>query len=296
MSKKIILITGATAGIGREAALHLAARGHRVIATGRREAALASLTAEAKTRGFELDTIRMDVTSEASIAEARELIERLTDGHGVDVLINNAGYGLAAPLVEATDADLRAQFDTNVFGLMAVTRAFAPAMIARRAGRIVNVASIGGRFTLPMMGAYHASKYAVEALSDALRNELAPFGIDTVIIEPGPIRTEFAERLNASASPYRNADSPYAAVIERAERVEQRTMAMAPGPEPVARAIARAVESRWPRTRYVTPVSNVVLLALLRALPTRLVDWALRAVMGLQAKRVAQAPRAALVA
>src|SRR5688572_13355578 len=144
MANKIVLITGATAGIGREAALHLAARGHRVIATGRREGALAALAAEARARGLAIDTVRMDVTSEPSIAEARELVDRLTDGHGVDVLINNAGYGLAAPLVQATDADLRAQFDTNVFGLMAVTRAFTPAMIERRAGRIVNVASIGG--------------------------------------------------------------------------------------------------------------------------------------------------------
>ncbi len=280
--KKIVLITGATAGIGREAALHLALRGHHVIATGRREAALAELRTEAEARGGRIDTVRLDVTNESSIREAREMVDRLTDGYGVDVLINNAGYGLAAPLVEATDRDLRAQFDTNVFGLMAVTRAFVPPMMARRTGRVVNVASIGGRITLPLMGAYHATKYAVEALSDALRNELAPFGVRVAIVEPGPIRTEFIERLNETALPYRQESSPYAGVLERAEEIERRTMAMATGPAPVARAIARAVESRRPSARYVAPFSSAVMLTVLRMMPTPVADWLLRALFGLR--------------
>ncbi|HZO13890.1 MAG TPA: SDR family oxidoreductase [Polyangiaceae bacterium] len=297
MSKQVVLITGATAGIGRHVALHLAARGHRVIATGRRASALVALEREARERGTTIETAVLDVTDEASIEAARVEIERLTDGHGLDVLVNNAGYGLAAPVVEATDADLRAQFDTNVFGLMAVTRAFAPSMMARGRGRILNVSSIGGRVTFPMMGVYHASKYALEALSDALRMELAPFGLDVVLIEPGPIKSEFTERMNQSADPYKNGDSLYQPIFARAEEIERRTMAMATGPEPIARAIAHAIESRRPRARYVAPRSSRFMLAFLRALPTRLADAIKRRVFGLDRARLAsphhQEPRLA---
>src|SRR5688572_8429659 len=128
MSKLIVLVTGATAGIGRHAALDLALEGHRVIATGRSETALARLRDDAARLGVELDTLRLDVVDAGSIEHAHALVERMTDGHGIDVLVNNAGYGLGAPLAEASDADLRAQFETNVFGLMAVTRAFLPKM------------------------------------------------------------------------------------------------------------------------------------------------------------------------
>src|SRR5688572_2228340 len=155
-----ILVTGSTSGIGKHAALHLARRGHTVIATGRNEGALAKLAGEAP--GLSLSTVRLDVTDARSIAEAAKEVDRLTGGRGVDVLVNNAGYGLAAPVVELRDEDVRAQFETNVFGLIAVTRAFVPAMIARKRGRVINIGSIGGRITFPMFGAYHATKYAVE--------------------------------------------------------------------------------------------------------------------------------------
>src|SRR5262249_61673087 len=129
------------------------------------------------------------VTDAASIAAAVAEVDRLTDGHGVDVLVNNAGFAAVCPLSEMSDADLRAQFETNVFGLMAVTRAFLPKMRARGSGRIVNVSSSGGRGTFPLMGAYHAPKYAVEALSHALRPELRALGMQGSVIRPGPIRT-----------------------------------------------------------------------------------------------------------
>jgi short-subunit dehydrogenase len=289
MSKQTVLITGATAGIGRYVALYLAERGHRVIATGRREQALAGLEREAQERGFAVEVVSLDVNDAASIASARVEVERLTDGQGVDVLINNAGYGLAAPVLEASDADLRAQFDTNVFGLMAVTRAFVPHMLDRGRGRVLNVSSIGGRVTFPMMGVYHASKYALEALSDALRMELAPFGIDVVLIEPGPIKSEFMERMNQSADPYRNDGSLYRGVFARAQAIEKRTMAMATGPTPVARAIAKAIRVRRPRARYVAPGSSRIMLAFLRALPTRLADAIKRSVFGLDRAHLAQA-------
>lgn len=276
---KNILITGATAGIGRHAALHLARKGHRVFATGRKQEALTSLAAEAQ--GLPLETLRLDVCDPASIEEARAEVARRTNGHGIDVLINNAGYGLAAPLAEMRDADLRAQFETNVFGVMAVTRAFLPAMMERGEGRVINVSSIGGRVTFPLFGAYHASKYALEALSDALRNEVAPFGVKVVIVEPGPVRTNFADTSLASVQPYRTATSAYGPVFALAEQIQRQADAMAVGPESTSRVLERAITSRRPPARYVVPFGSGLMLWAMRLLPTPVLDALMRRFMGL---------------
>src|SRR5262249_49168996 len=143
MKKLTILVTGATAGIGRHAALELAKRGHRVFAAGRRANALQALEKESKN----IEGIVLDVTTQESIDDAKESILRKTNDRGVDVVVNNAGWGLVGPLEEISDAELRSQFDTNVFGLMAVTRAFVPQMRERGFGRVVNVSSMGGRIT-----------------------------------------------------------------------------------------------------------------------------------------------------
>jgi len=278
--KQTILITGATSGIGKHAAIHLASRGHRVIASGRNPAALASLAQEAP----KLETLRIDVTDAASIAAAAAEIDRLTDGAGVDVLINNAGYGMAAPLSETTDADLRAQYETNVFGLMSVTRAFLPKMMGRRAGRILNVSSVGGRITLPLFGAYNSSKYAVESLSDALRRELRPFDVSVVLIEPGPIKTEFSNRSAEFVDKYRNDASPYAAIYARAGQIKRQADDMSTGPAVVTRAIERAVTARRPRARYVAPFFYRLVLGLVALLPTRWVDAILTRTVGLTKK------------
>jgi NAD(P)-dependent dehydrogenase (short-subunit alcohol dehydrogenase family) len=280
---KTILITGATAGIGRHAALHFAKLGHHVIATGRGAAALAELS---KSAVGKLDTVRLDVTDAASIAAAVVDVDRLTGDHGVDVLINNAGYGLAAPLEEVSETDLRAQFETNVFGLMAVTRAFLPRMRARGAGRIINVSSVGGRVTFPMFGAYHASKYAVEALSDAFRLELAPFGIQVSLIEPGPIRSEFNARSMAIIDRYKSDSSPYAGVYARANEISAQADKMAAGPEATSKAMERAITSRRPYARYVVPFTSRLTLWFLSSLPTGLRDWVMRAFVGHTKKSV----------
>lgn len=282
-----ILITGATAGIGRAAALHLAKQGHHVIATGRRQGALDELAQRAEDEGWALDTIRLDVTDETSIAQARAATDVLTDGRGLDVLVNNAGYGQAAPIAEVSQADLKRQFDTNVFGLMAVTRAFLDDMVERGRGRIINVSSVGGRITFPMMGVYHASKYAVEALSDALRMEVAPYGVEVSLIEPGPINTDFVDNMNAAADSYKdNEGSRYRATFERAKTIESRAMSMAPGPAVIARAIERAATDRRPRARYVAPFSSQLALSVLDALPTRFRDFLFRLLFGLSRKRL----------
>lgn len=271
---KTVLITGATGGIGREAALHLARAGFRVIGTGRGEAGLAALRRDAEALGVTLETARLDVTDEASIRACAERVRELAGG--IDVLVNNAGYGLAGPLEEVSDADLRAVFDTNVFGLMAVTRAFLPQLRARK-GRVLNVSSVGGRVTFPFFGAYHATKYAVEALSDALRRELAPFGVQVVLIEPGAIRTEFSERSVATLND-RVADtaSPYAAIYARAREIQALSDSTAVGPEVIAKVTERAIQARRPAARYIAPFQSRIMVALLTTLPTRWVDAMLR--------------------
>ncbi len=288
--QQIILITGATSGIGRFTACQLAERGHGVLATGRNAVALAKLQAEAPAG---LETLQLDVTDAASIARAKAEVDARTGGYGVDVLVNNAGYGTAGPTELVTDEDLRAQYDVNVFGLMAVTRAFVPAMRARGAGRVVNVSSLGGRITLPFLGTYNSTKYAVESLSDALRVELAPFGVRVSLIEPGVIETGFADRSVAEAQKYQQPDSPYWPVLKRVDEMRRMSDSTAVGPACIARAIERAATARWPRARYVAPLRARLAVGFLRALPTWLADATLRLAFGLTRRRFRAAIAAA---
>lgn len=288
-----ILITGATAGIGRRTALDLAAAGHRVIASGRRVDALAALAAESPSP---IHTVRLDVTDAASISAAVVEVDRITDGHGLDVLVNNAGYGIVGPTELVSDADLKRQYETNVFGLMAVTRAFLPRMRQRGSGRIINVSSMGGRMTLPLMGVYNSTKYALESLSDALRLELAMFGIQVVLIEPGYIRTEFTHTSMKEAEAYRDAASPYAAAMLQLEAAEKKMGKTAVGPEYISRAIHAAIRARRPRARYVAPLSGHLLFVLLAVLPTSWVDAVFRRLTGLTAPRRQSRPATPLAA
>jgi short-subunit dehydrogenase len=271
---KIVLITGATAGIGRTTALHLARAGHHVIATGRKPAELAKLKAEAG--ASKLDTVMLDVTSAASIAAAAVEVDQLTSGHGLDVLVNNAGFGVLGPTSEIDDAEMRRQYETNVFGLMNVTRAFLPKMLERRAGRIINVSSVGGRLTLPYFGVYNSTKYAVESLSDALRYELRPFGIDVSMIEPGVIRTNF--EATAASGLGRFEGTAFEVAVAKYEQMSKMADRFASNPIVIAKAISRAVNARRPAARYVAPFSTNFVLLMKTVLPTRLWDWAMRKV------------------
>lgn len=273
-NSKTVLITGATAGIGRTTALHLARLGHHVIASGRKPTELARLAADANGLAGTLDTVALDVTQPASIAAAVEAVARLTGDRGLDALINNAGFGVLGPTSEISDAEMRRQYETNVFGLMNVTRAFLPGMRARRAGRIINVSSMGGRITLPYFGVYNSTKYAVESLSDALRYELRPFGIDVALIEPGVIRTNFEATAVSGLDGF--AATPYRRALANYERMSRSADRFASNPIVVARAIARAVEARRPAARYVTPRITSVALWLSAFLPTSVWDWAMR--------------------
>lgn len=219
-SSSVILITGAASGIGRALALNAHARGHTVYATDRDTTALAALAEQG------LRTQCLDVTSAVDIAK---LVARLeADGVGPDVLINNAGFGAIAPVLEIAPERLRAQFEVNVFAIVALCQALAPRMIARGQGSIVNIGSISGLVTTPFAGAYCASKAAVHAFSDALRMELQPFGIRVITVQPGGIRSDFGAAAAQSASAGLQADSRYAAVadgiIARAEASQDGAM------------------------------------------------------------------------
>ena len=265
-----VVVTGASSGIGRAAAVELARRGHLVFAAARREEALAGLAAA--TPGVQ--AVGLDVTDADSVRRAWAKIEAGTGGAGVDVLVNNAGFALAGPVETLAGPDVQRQFATNVFGLLTMTRAALPAMRARGSGRIINLSSLVGRTTFPGMGVYGATKYAVEALSDALRQEVAGFGIQVVIIEPGFVATGLGESADARAGAAQPAPSAYASMVAAGEKYLARQIARGIAPERVAAVIANAAEDRRPRTRYVVPGRARPLITLLTSLPDRLADRA----------------------
>jgi NADP-dependent 3-hydroxy acid dehydrogenase YdfG len=267
-------VTGASSGIGRAVAIELARRGHTVFAAARRRAALDDLAASH--RG--IVAVPLDVTDEDSIDRAWSEISSADPAAGVDVLVNAAGYALTGPIETLSTAEVKRQFDTNVFGLLAVTRTVLPSMRARRAGRIVNISSIVGRTSFPAMGVYGATKYAVEALSDSLRMELAPIGIKVVLIEPGFVATDIVDastRERGEIGVGSGVDG-YGPLIEGADRFLAKQMKRAMPASVLARTIANAAESRRPHTRYLAPVSAKGLVGVFTWLPDRVADVAKR--------------------
>lgn len=259
---KAILITGCSTGIGRAAAERLAKRGHTVYATARRLDAIDDL------RAAGCKTLSLDVCDEMSM---RAAVDAVVAAEGaVGALVNNAGYGQDGPVEEVSMDDVRRQFDTNVFGLIRMTQLVLPGMRAQRWGRIVNVGSMGGKLVFPGGGMYHATKFAVEALTDALRFELRPFGIGVSVIEPGAIRSQFLNTSLATMGGKTGADaSPYAALkaVVDARYRSSGNGRLSAGPEIVAKAIEHAVTSKRPRTRYPLTPGARTLLALRRVLP-----------------------------
>ena len=180
-----VLVTGATDGLGRATAIFLAKQGYHVFAAGRNAQKRASLEAEAKKENLPIETLEMDVTDDASVDRAVAEIER--SAGPVEILVNNAGIAIAAVMEEISLADLHKQFETNVFGLVRVSQRVLPSMRERGRGRIINMSSVAGKVSSPLFGPYAGSKHAVEAISDAMRIELIPFGVQVVLIEPGYI-------------------------------------------------------------------------------------------------------------
>jgi len=259
---RVALVTGASSGIGKATAIALAAAGFVTYATARRVETLADL----KAAGCE--TLPLDVTDEDSMVAAVRMVEA-THG-GVDVLVNNAGYGEYGPLEELALDDVRREFETNVFGLLRMSQLVLPGMRARGWGRIINVSSMGGEMALPAGGAYHASKYAVEALSDVLRAEVAAFGVAVSVIQPGGVRTNFMARATGSSTIQRDT-GPYARLNARLITGTQSDafQRLWHSPEDIARVIVRAAQATRPHTRYKISLEAHLLPALRRILPDR---------------------------
>jgi NAD(P)-dependent dehydrogenase (short-subunit alcohol dehydrogenase family) len=259
-TSRAVLITGCSSGIGRATAERLAASGWTVYATARKPETLSALEA----RGCR--TLALDVTDEASMQAAVQAVE---SEHGsVGALVNNAGYSQSGAIETVPLEKVRAQFETNVFGLVRLTQLVLPAMRRAGAGRIVNLSSMGGKLVFPGGGFYHATKYAVEAISDALRFEVKGFGVDVVIVEPGLIRTEFGTTAAGGVSEAGDGEGDYAQFNAHvATATEQIYESGGPigrlggPPDAVAKAIEKALSARRPRPRYTVTPSAKVLLA-----------------------------------
>nr|WP_256690767.1 oxidoreductase [Actinomyces oris] len=270
---RVALVTGASSGIGEDTARRLQALGYIVYGAARRTDRLQALTADG------IRPLAMDVTDDASMTTG---VNRILEETGrIDVLVNNAGYGSYGAIEDVPIDEARRQFEVNVFGLARLTQLVSPHMRAQGSGTIINISSIGGRLTTPLGGWYHATKYAVEALSDALRMELRPFGIDVVVVEPGAIRTAWwsiaADHLEATAEGSAYADQIRA--VAGAMRSESNQRRFSP-PVVIARTVGKIITSRRPRTRYAVGFMAGPLIAARRVLPDRAFDQLISAAFG----------------
>ncbi len=268
-----VLITGCSSGIGRATAERLAGSGRTVYATARRLDSIAELEG----RGCRL--LALDVCDEGSMQAAVAEVERAEGAVGV--LVNNAGYSQNGPIEEVSREDVRRQFETNVFGLIRMSQLVLPERRRGGSGKIVNVGSMGGKFTFPGAGLYHATKHAVEAISDALRFEVGGLGVDVVLIEPGLIKTRFGETAVGSVDSSDSDEGPYAELKRGVARLtlgayEGPLSRLGGGPEAVARTIERAISTDHPRARYRVTLSAPLIIAQRRLLPDRLWDAFLR--------------------
>jgi NAD(P)-dependent dehydrogenase (short-subunit alcohol dehydrogenase family) len=270
-ASSVVLITGCSTGIGRATASRLAKAGHVVYATARNEDSIADL------REFGCRTLSLDVTDEASMTSA---VARVTAEQGaVGALVNNAGYSQSGAIETLDMGELRRQFETNVFGLVRMCQLVLPGMRERRSGRIVNLSSMGANFTFPGGGAYHATKYAVEAFSDALRFEVRDFGIEVVIIQPGLIRSEFGATAATAVRTGQSDDAgPYAQFnVDVAETTtaayEKGPLARFAGdPDDVAVAVEKAITVRRPKVRMRVTGSAHILITQRRLMTDRVWD------------------------
>jgi short-subunit dehydrogenase len=261
--KKVVLITGASAGIGKETAKLLAGEGFVVYAAARRIDKMQNL----KALGIKL--LQMDITLDDSVTKAVE--EIMSNEKQIDVLVNNAGYGSYGSLEDVALSEARYQFEVNIFGLARLTQLILPHMREKRAGKIINISSTGGKFGEPHGAWYHATKYAVEGLSDCLRMELKQFGIDVVIIEPGAILTEWnsiarENLMNVSGN------TAYADLAKKHVRLLAKADARGSHPIVIAKTIVKAALANKPKVRYAAGAGARLILFLKTILPDRLFD------------------------
>ena len=269
--QKVILITGASSGIGYDAAFILAGQGHKVYGAARRVELMEGL------RDKGVIPVRMDVTDEQSMADG---VKAIIDAEGrIDVLVNNAGYGYMGAIENVTIAEAKRQLEVNVFGLARLTQLVLPYMRAQKQGCIINTSSVAGKVVIPYGGWYNVSKFSVEALSDALRIEVKPFGINVVLIEPGGIKTDWgiiaADNLQASSkgTAYEESGLKMARLLKYGY-----TSNLLSKPIRVARAISRAANARRPKVRYRLGAGSGLMVGLHTILPARWWDAIVRAI------------------
>ena len=267
-----VLITGASSGIGRATCLYLAQRGYTVIGTSRVASRLDGLREEARNSEVVVHGVEVDINSDSEVERA---MPEVISEHGIiDALVNNAGYGLWGPVESLSIDELRAQFETNVFAAVRMTKAVLPGMLAQRRGKIVNVSSVLGRLATPFNGAYASSKFALEGLSESMRTELWPFGVHVSVVEPGLFETDFqANQVKAERS--QDPALAYSAYVQRYNSTHRRYEKLSSDPVKVSKVIHKIIRSRRPGFRY--PVSIEARAGILgaRFLPERLFRWLL---------------------
>ncbi len=254
--QKVALVTGSSSGIGLETALAIAREGYFTYASMRDTKKSAALLEKAKKENISLNVIVLDVDKQESVKSAISQI--MKEKQRIDVLVNNAGYGIFGCLEDLTIDELKEQFETNFFSIVRMIQEVAPIMRKQQAGTIVNVSSVAGRIGFPGTPAYISSKFALEGLSECLRYELAPFGINTIIIEPGAIKTNFFDSMRMPKNP--KPDSPYAEITNKVVSGIKMMAEMGTAPKEVADAIIKALKEKSPLPRY--PVGNDAMMFL----------------------------------
>lgn len=277
---KTIVITGCSSGFGRATALHMVKLGWQVFATVRKEADQESLLDEAARLGCKelLTPVLCDITREEDVAALKRVVSEAAPS--LDALVNNAGSAFAAPVELIDLADLRAQLELNVVAQVGVTKALLP-LLKTATGTIINISSISGRIATPVTGPYAASKFALEAISDALRAELAPFGVRVVLIEPGSSPTSIwaTSKQRAEAKLNAHRDGPYGPLLNRFEKLISRVETDGFPPGLVAETVEKILTSPRPKARYVVPANQARIVMLRRFLPDRLWDRQVRKVL-----------------
>ena len=276
---RVALVTGASAGIGKQLVRRLLREGWTVYGAARRLEQMADIAAEGAR------VLRMDVADEASMTSG---VQQLLAAEGrIDALVNNAGYGSYGALEDVSIAEARRQFEVNVFGLVRLSQLVLPSMRSAGRGRIVNISSMAGRGWTPLGGWYHATKHSVEVLSDAMRVEVAPFGVQVVVVQPGRIESEWSGtaaatlRASGARSAYRERIEPFAALLE--------DYGGAASPEVVVDAVMKGLNAARPRRRYATPADARIGIVLHWLLPDAAWEWLMDSGVRAFAKRVAKA-------